>query len=111
VGKADAALVSPDVALDDDFFIEDGIDLRPLLSQLVSSELDVDRMDYLLRDAHFAGVSYGKFDLERMLRVLRPAPNQMVVKHPNRWRGSAPSEKAKNSWFQISICNRLKRRN
>jgi len=33
-----------------------------------------------LRDAHFAGVSYGKFDLERMLRVLRPAPNQMVVK-------------------------------
>lgn len=51
-----------------------------LLVTMISSQLDVDRMDYLLRDAHFAGVSYGKFDLERMLRVLRPAPNQMVVK-------------------------------
>ncbi|ASI34254.1 MULTISPECIES: HD domain-containing protein [unclassified Exiguobacterium] len=51
-----------------------------LLVTMISSQLDVDRMDYLLRDAHFAGVSYGKFDLERMLRVLRPAHNQMVVK-------------------------------
>lgn len=51
-----------------------------LLVNMLSSQLDVDRMDYLLRDAHFAGVSYGKFDLERMLRVLRPDEDQVVVK-------------------------------
>ncbi|WP_214759415.1 HD domain-containing protein [Exiguobacterium sp. s146] len=51
-----------------------------LLVNILSSQLDVDRMDYLLRDAHFAGVSYGKFDLERMLRVLRPDEDQVVVK-------------------------------
>ncbi len=31
--------------------------------QLISSQIDVDRMDYLLRDAYFTGASYGKFDL------------------------------------------------
>ncbi|WP_270811326.1 HD domain-containing protein [Exiguobacterium sp. CinTr1] len=51
-----------------------------LIVNMLSSQLDVDRMDYLLRDAHFAGVSYGKFDLERMLRVLRPDEDQVVVK-------------------------------
>ncbi|WP_114571310.1 HD domain-containing protein [Exiguobacterium flavidum] len=51
-----------------------------LLVTMISSQLDVDRMDYLLRDAHFAGVSYGTFDLERMLRVLRPSRDQLVVK-------------------------------
>ena len=40
--------------------------------QLISSQIDVDRMDYLLRDAYFTGASYGKFDLTRILRVIRP---------------------------------------
>ncbi len=65
-----AALVSPDVALDDDFFIEDGIDLRPLLSQLVSSELDVDRMDYLVRDSWFTGARYGEVDTRWLISNL-----------------------------------------
>jgi HD superfamily phosphohydrolase len=43
-------------------FVEQGIDYFPLLSQIVSGELDADRMDYLQRDAFYAGVSYGKFD-------------------------------------------------
>lgn len=38
------------------------------MNQLVSGQLDADRMDYLLRDAYFTGTSYGKFDLERILR-------------------------------------------
>jgi hypothetical protein len=46
---------------EDDFLVA-GIDLLPLLSQLVSSELDADRMDYLRRDAYYCGVSYGQFD-------------------------------------------------
>ena len=39
---------------------------------LISSQIDADRMDYLQRDAYFTGVSYGHFDMERILRVMRP---------------------------------------
>lgn len=53
---------------------------NPLLSQLVSSQLDADRMDYLLRDSYFTGTSYGKFDLERVLRTLRVSEQKLVVK-------------------------------
>lgn len=51
--------------------------------KLISSQIDADRMDYLLRDAYYTGVSYGKFDLERILRVLRPSPdgNGVIVKY------------------------------
>ncbi|MGZ4032491.1 MAG: HD domain-containing protein [Tumebacillaceae bacterium] len=51
-----------------------------LVVKLISSQLDVDRMDYLLRDAHFTGVTYGKFELERLIRVMRPLDNDVVVK-------------------------------
>lgn len=53
---------------------------KEIVISLVSSQLDADRMDYLLRDAYFTGVNYGKFDLERILRVLRPYKGHMVVK-------------------------------
>ena len=43
--------------------------------QLISSQIDVDRMDYLLRDSYFSGVKYGEFDLSRILRVIRPLEN------------------------------------
>ena len=46
--------------------------------QLISSQIDADRMDYLLRDAYYAGVSYGTFDLTRILRVIRPFKNGIV---------------------------------
>lgn len=46
------------------FFVVEGVDYFPLLHQLVSSEMDCDRMDYLLRDSYFCGVSYGKYDLD-----------------------------------------------
>ena len=39
--------------------------------QVISSQLDADRMDYLLRDAHFTGVSYGHYDLEWLLHSFR----------------------------------------
>ncbi|MDO4814592.1 MAG: HD domain-containing protein [Gemella sp.] len=42
-----------------------------LLNQIVSAQLDADRMDYLLRDAYYSATSYGNFDLERILRTLR----------------------------------------
>lgn len=43
----------------------------PYLQHTVSGTFDVDRCDYLLRDAHFTGVSYGEFDLDWLLRSLR----------------------------------------
>lgn len=45
---------------------------NPQVVQLISSQIDVDRMDYLQRDAYFTGVTYGMFDLSRILRVIRP---------------------------------------
>lgn len=53
---------------------------KPIMTHLVSSSLDADRMDYLLRDAYFIGVNYGTFDLDRILRMLRPFEDRIVVK-------------------------------
>ncbi len=43
----------------------------PFLGAVMSGTFDVDRCDYLLRDAHFTGVGYGHFDLDWLLRSLR----------------------------------------
>ncbi|MBP1915567.1 HD superfamily phosphohydrolase [Lederbergia galactosidilyticus] len=51
-----------------------------LVVSLISSQIDADRMDYLQRDAYFTGVSYGHFDMERILRVMRPTEDQVVFK-------------------------------
>jgi HD superfamily phosphohydrolase len=42
-----------------------------LLCRIVSGELDVDKMDYLLRDSLFCGVRYGSYDLDRLLDTIR----------------------------------------
>lgn len=46
----------------------------PYLAHAVSGTFDVDRCDYLLRDAHMTGVRYGLFDLDWLLRSLRFEP-------------------------------------
>ncbi len=43
---------------------------KNVLADIVSSQLDADRLDYLLRDSHFCGVRYGEFDLAWMLHCL-----------------------------------------
>ncbi len=53
------------------------------LGQLVSGELDVDRMDYLVRDAHHTGVPYGTIDQERVLRGLSFADDRLVLADGN----------------------------
>ncbi len=53
------------------YFTVEGVNYFPLLHQLVSSEMDCDRMDYLLRDSYFCGVSYGKFDLDWIVDNLK----------------------------------------
>jgi HD superfamily phosphohydrolase len=52
---------------------------KKFLSQLVSSQLDVDRMDYLNRDSFFTGVSEGKIGFERILKMLNVVDNEIVV--------------------------------
>ena len=57
-----------------------------ILTQIVSGQLDADRMDYLLRDSYFTATSYGQFDLERILRTMRVRKTSegrkvIVVKH------------------------------
>ncbi len=49
---------------------------------LVSSQLDCDRLDYLLRDSHSTGTSYGQLDLERILAALTLAPDGSLALHP-----------------------------
>jgi HD superfamily phosphohydrolase len=58
-----AALISSEVAVEDDFFVDGWLDHRRILSQIISSELDVDRLDYLIRDSYFSGARYGQVDV------------------------------------------------
>ncbi|MDS0299327.1 HD domain-containing protein [Halogeometricum sp. S1BR25-6] len=51
--------------------------------QLVSGELDVDRMDYLVRDAHHTGVPYGTIDHERLIRELTFVDGELVLDEGN----------------------------
>ncbi|MFB6188460.1 MAG: HD domain-containing protein [Halapricum sp.] len=53
------------------------------LGQLVSGELDVDRMDYLARDAHHTGVPYGTIDHGRLVRELRFVDGNLVLDEGN----------------------------
>ena len=50
-----------------DYFTVEGVNYFPILHQPISSEMDCDRMDYLLRDSYFCGVSYGGYDLDWLL--------------------------------------------
>jgi uncharacterized protein len=49
------------------------------LGKLLSSEVDVDKMDYLVRDAYYAGVAYGVTDVERLLFSMRMDKGDVVV--------------------------------
>ena len=52
------------------------------IKTLVSSQLDCDRLDYLLRDSLSTGTSYGQLDLERILASLTLAPDGNLAVHP-----------------------------
>lgn len=62
-----ATLIDRQLTVDDDFFMDKGLNYRTILSQLVSSEIDVDRMDYLERDAYFCGTNYGHVEMNWLL--------------------------------------------
>ncbi len=52
---------------------------RKFLHQLVSSQLDMDRMDYLRRDSFYSGVTEGKVGSSRIIKMLDIADDQLVV--------------------------------
>ncbi|MDO5296624.1 MAG: HD domain-containing protein [bacterium] len=52
--------------------IMDGTYEEPIFHELLSSQLDVDRMDYLLRDSLYTGTKYGVFDIDHIIFNLRP---------------------------------------
>ncbi|MBU4492657.1 MAG: HD domain-containing protein [Euryarchaeota archaeon] len=47
--------------------------------QIINSEIDVDRMDYLVRDAHYTGVAFGLIDHVRLIHELRFNENKLVL--------------------------------
>ena len=59
--------------------IFDGTYPKPFLCQLVSSQLDIDRLDYLKRDSFFTGVSEGTIGSERIIKMLEVYNGQLVV--------------------------------
>lgn len=52
----------------------------PLIEALVSSQLDVDRMDYLSRDAYMTGAAYGHIDYYRILRSMKIVDDKVLVR-------------------------------
>jgi HD superfamily phosphohydrolase len=60
-------------------FRHGGVDYGPALRQLVSSECDADRMDYLQRDSFFSGVSYGKFDADWLIDNVAPVEKDGAI--------------------------------
>ena len=52
---------------------------RPFLHELASSQLDMDRLDYLSRDSYFAGVREGNVGVARIIRMLNVADEHLVV--------------------------------
>jgi len=53
---------------------------KSYLSQLLNSAIDVDQLDYLIRDAYYTGVAYGMIDTERFLQTLVVHKNNLAVK-------------------------------
>jgi HD superfamily phosphohydrolase len=56
----------------------------PLVGQLISSQLDCDRFDYLMRDSLLTGAQYGHLDLDRILTVLDYDPETGSLSIPAR---------------------------
>jgi HD superfamily phosphohydrolase len=52
---------------------------KKFLNQLVSGQLDIDRMDYLTRDSFFTGVSEGVISFDRIIKMLDVVAEQLVV--------------------------------
>jgi hypothetical protein len=50
----------------------------PLIEHLISSQIDIDRLDYLERDAYYTGTAYGHIDLDRLMRVMHIKDGRII---------------------------------
>ncbi len=66
--------------------ISDLIELREapkkLITSLISSQLDCDRLDYLMRDSYTTGARYGQLDIDRIISAMTIAPDGDLAIHP-----------------------------
>jgi HD superfamily phosphohydrolase len=49
------------------------------LSQMMNSTIDIDQLDYLMRDAYYTGVAYGMIDTDRLMQTLTIHDNQLMI--------------------------------
>jgi len=59
--------------------IFNGMHKRTFLNQLISSQLDIDRLDYLKRDSFYTGVAEGNVNSERLITMLNVKGDELVV--------------------------------
>jgi HD superfamily phosphohydrolase/uncharacterized protein YjbK len=74
-----SSLIKKGIRSKEDGIYFEKIDLHHILSSLVSSQLDADRLDYLVRDSTFTGVTFGKIDIDRIISAIR------VTEHENKY--------------------------
>lgn len=85
-------LSSKSVGDPNDFFMSDMEKAKAIMSilrTLISGELDIDKMDYLLRDSYYCGVKYGQFGLSTLLKSL-----SVCLDNDNKWFGLVIYEKS-----------------
>ena len=73
---------SPGLATSVAALLANGEAERLVIKRLVSSQLDCDRLDYLLRDSYSTGTRYGQLDLDRILAAMTLAPDGDLALHP-----------------------------
>ncbi|MEY3599995.1 MAG: hypothetical protein RLZZ463_772 [Bacteroidota bacterium] len=55
---------------------------RPFMNQLVASQLDMDRLDYLKRDSFYTGVAEGNINADRLIDMMNVVDDQLVIEWP-----------------------------
>ena len=79
-----------------------GVDPNVLANQILHSEIDCDRMDYLLRDAHYSGIKYGTYDRDYLLHHFRVANvngQEIVAIHHNALHAVEDFLMARFAWY------------
>ncbi len=83
-----------------------GIDPNVLANQILHSEVDCDRMDYLLRDAHYSGIKYGTYDRDYLLHHFRVADvhgTEVLAIHHNALHAVEDFLMARFAWYSQVI--------
>lgn len=79
-----------------------GIDSSVLANQILHSEIDCDRMDYLLRDAHYSGMGYGSYDRDYLLnhfRTVKVGGHDIMVINHNALHSAEDFLMARYAWY------------